>query len=121
MTTIGLFRRDGDGFVGRLATLQIDATVRLTRVEKVSARAPEFRAFVGESECGAGWKPNDPASGAVLNLRLDDPTWAEPIDARLMAREEPLSLIWIRRAEDDKRDERSRNAPPQPTPPPAEG
>lgn len=111
MTTIGLFRREGDGFVGRLATLQIDATVRLAPVDKVSARAPEYRAFVGETECGAAWRPTDAASGAVLNLRLDDQTWAEPIDARLMAGEEPLALVWIRRTEDHKRDERPRNAP----------
>lgn len=102
MTTIGHFRRDGEGFAGRLTTLQLDATVRLTPVEKVSARAPEFRAYVGDTECGAAWKPTDPASGAVLNLRLDDPSWAEPIDARLMAGEDLLPLVWIRPVEKPK-------------------
>lgn len=99
MSTIGFFRRDGDDYVGRLTTLQIDATVRLTPIEKVNARAPEYRAFAGETECGAGWRPNDPASGAILNIELDDPTWAEPIDARLMAGEEPYPLVWKRRKE----------------------
>ncbi len=100
MTMIGTFRRDGDGFVGRVSTLQLDATVRLTPVEKVSPRAPEFRAFAGDTECGAGWKPNDTASGVLLNVKLDDPTWSEPIDARLMAGEEGLPLVWYRRTED---------------------
>lgn len=111
MTTIGHFRRDGEGYAGRLTTLQLDATVRLAPVEKVSARAPTFRAYVGETECGAAWPPTDPASGVVLSLRLDDPTWAEPIDARLMAGEEPLSLVWIRRAEDKEREPRPKPAP----------
>jgi uncharacterized protein (DUF736 family) len=100
MTTIGSFRRDGDGFVGRLSTLQIDATVRLVPIDKLSARAPDFRAFVGDAECGAAWRPLDPASGALLNLELDDPTCAEPINARLMAGEEPHPLVWIRQKPD---------------------
>ena len=104
MTTIGYFRRDGDAYVGRLATLQIDAAVRLVPIDKVSPRSPAFRAYVGETECGAAWRPQDPASGAILNLELDDPTWPEPINARLIAGEEPHPLVWIRqRAADDAR------------------
>ncbi len=111
MTTIGYFRRDGEGFVGRLSTLQLDATVRLTPVEKISARAPEFRAYVGDVECGAAWRPSDAASGAILNLKLDDPTWAEPLDARLMAGEEPFALSWIRKSDDKAREEPRPRAP----------
>ena len=99
MTTIGHFRADGEGFAGRLTTLLLDVTVRLAPIDKVSPRAPEFRALVGETDCGAAWRPTDPASGALLNVRLDDPTWPEPIDARLMAGEEPWPLVWIRRTE----------------------
>ena len=100
MTTIGYFRRDGEAYVGRLSTLQIDATVRLVPIDRLSARAPAFRAFVGETECGAAWRPLDPASGALLNLELDDPTWSEPVNARLMAGEEPHPLVWIRHKPD---------------------
>lgn len=100
MTTIGTFRRDGEDFVGRVSTLMIDATVRLVAVEKVSASAPTFRAFVGEAECGAAWRPTDPASSAVLNVKLDDPTWPDPIHARLMAGEDAHALVWIRRQEE---------------------
>jgi len=111
MTTIGTFRRDGDSFVGRVSTLQLDATVRLTPTEKVSPRAPEFRAFSGERECGAGWRPHDTAAGVVLNVKLDDPTWGEPIDARLMDGEETLPLVWYRRSDDKPRDEGRPRAP----------
>jgi uncharacterized protein (DUF736 family) len=111
MTTIGYFRRDGEAFVGRLSTLQIDTTVRLVPIDKVSPRAPAFRAFVGEAECGAAWRPNDASSGAVLNVELDDPTWAEPINARLMAGEEPHPLVWIRRPDERPREDAKPRAP----------
>lgn len=109
MTTIGHFRRDGEAFTGRLATLGLDASLRLTPAEKFSAKAPDFIALVGETECGAAWRLSD-ATGAILSLRLDDPTWAEPINARLMAAEDGvLPLVWIRRAD----------PPPAVSPPPS--
>jgi uncharacterized protein (DUF736 family) len=109
MTTIGHFRRDGEAFTGRLATLGLDATLRLTPAEKFSSKAPDYIALVGETECGAAWRLSD-TSGAILSLRLDDPTWSEPINARLMAAEDGLlPLVWIRRAD----------PPPAASPPPS--
>lgn len=109
MTTIGHFRRDGEAFTGRLATLGLDATLRLTPAEKFSTKAPDYIALVGETECGAAWRLSD-TSGAILSLRLDDPTWFEPINARLMAAEDGLlPLVWIRRAD----------PPPAASPPPS--
>ena len=56
------------------------------------------------------WRAND-ASGVILNLKLDDPTWPEPISARLMAAEDgDLPLVWIRKADPP---------PAQPAPSPA--
>lgn len=104
MTTIGYFRRDGDGFTGHLDTLALDVTVKLTPAEKFSAKAPDYIALVrkagdGERECGAAWRLND-ASGAMLSLKLDDPTWPEPISGRILAAEDgALPLVWIRRAD----------------------
>jgi uncharacterized protein (DUF736 family) len=99
MTTIGQFRRDGDGFTGRLATLGLDVTLTLVPAEKFSAKAPDYIALVGQAECGAAWRLTD-ASGAILSLKLDDPTWPEPIGARLMAAEDgALPLVWIRRSD----------------------
>lgn len=97
MTTIGHFRRDGEGFAGHLTTLGLDAKVLLAPAEKFSSKAPDYLVVVGESECGAAWRATD-ASGVLLNLKLDDPTWPEPINARLMAAEgDVLPLVWIRR------------------------
>lgn len=99
MSVIGHFRREGDGFVGRLATLALDATLRLAPASRVSAKGPDFIALVGDNEVGAAWRASD-ASGAVLNLKLDDPTWSEPVNARLMAAEDGvLPLTWIRKSD----------------------
>ncbi|NQE61508.1 DUF736 domain-containing protein [Caulobacter sp. RHG1] len=99
MITIGYFRRDGEGFAGRMATLGLDVAITLTPADKFSAKAPDFLAFASERECGAAWKVSD-AIGTLLSLKLDDPTWPEPIGARIMAAEDGvLPLVWIRRAD----------------------
>lgn len=99
MNTIGHFRRDGEGFVGRLTTLTLDADLRLAPGEKFSSKAPDYIAFFGDNECGAAWRATD-AAGALLNLKLDDPSWPEPISARLMAAEGGvLPLTWMRKIE----------------------
>jgi uncharacterized protein (DUF736 family) len=99
MTTIGHFRRDGDGFTGRIDTLALDLTISLIPAEKFSAKAPDYIARTGERECGAAWRVSD-ASGAVLSLKLDDPTWSEPVSGRIMAAEDgALPFVWFRRSE----------------------
>lgn len=99
MTTIGHFRRDGEGFTGSIATLNLDIAIKLTPAEKFSARAPDFIATVGSYACGAAWKLGE-AGGALLSLKLDDPAWPEPLSARLLAAEDgDLPLIWIRRSD----------------------
>lgn len=99
MNTIGHLRRDGDGFIGRLNCLTLDAELRLAPGEKFSSKAPDFVVFAGDNECGAAWRTSD-ASGALLNLKLDDPGWPEPINARLMAAEGgALPLTWIRKTD----------------------
>ena len=109
MTTIGHFRREGDGFKGRIATLGLDVTITLTPAEKFSAKAPDYIAQINDQECGAAWRVSD-ASGAVLSLKLDDPTWSEPVSGRIMAAEDGvLPLVWFRRADPP---------PPAASPPP---
>lgn len=111
MSVIGTFRREGDGFVGRIETLSLEAVVRLAPSGRQSAKGPELLAFKGDHEVGAAWRA-DRASGALYTVKLDDPAWPEPINTRLMAGEDGvLVLTWIRRPE-DKAGERA--APPPP-------
>lgn len=111
MNTIGFFRRDGDGFAGRLTSLSVDAAARIVPAEKFSAKAPDFVVLKDQAECGVGWKVTD-NSGAILSLKLDDPAWPEPINARLLAAEDgELPLTWIRRVDPPA------DRPPPPTQP----
>jgi uncharacterized protein (DUF736 family) len=114
MSILGHFRREGDGFTGRLTTLSLDAGVRLAPTGKVSGKGPDYRILIGENEIGAAWRASE-ASGALLNLKLDDPAWPEPITARLLAAEDGvLPLSWIR----DKPEKAAPAAASQPPPPP---
>lgn len=109
MTTIGHLRRDGVDFVGRLETLTLAADLRLVPANKFSPRAPDFDINAGAVDAGVAWRLTD-TSGAVLSLKLDDPSWPEPINVRAMASEDgELPLVWIRRAD----------TPPTQTAPPA--
>lgn len=111
MTTIGHFRREGDGFTGQFETLSREIAMQLVAANKFSAKAPDFTVLAGAVECGVAWRVTD-TSGAVASIKIDDPAWPEPINARIMASEDGvLPLVWIRKAE----------APPtstSPSPPP---
>lgn len=50
MSVLGHFRREGDGFVGRLATLSLDTALRLVPTGKIVGKGPDFRALVGDNE-----------------------------------------------------------------------
>ncbi len=100
MSVIGQFRRDGDGFVGRVETLSLEAVIRLAPSGRQSAKGPPLLVYKGDFEIGAAWRA-DAASGALYNVKLDDPSWPQPINARLMAAEDDvLPLTWIRRTEE---------------------
>ena len=100
MTTIGNFSRDGDGFSGTISTLALRADVRIVPNDKRNDKAPDYRILVSGLECGAGWRAADEASGALINVKLDDPTWPAPLNARLMRGEGgAFPLTWIRRSD----------------------
>lgn len=95
MITLGHFIAAEGGYAGRLKTLAIDAELRLVPSGADKDKAPSHRVLAGEAECGAAW----PAEGdsAVLNVKLDDPAWPEPIRARLVhGPGEDFLLVWRR-------------------------
>ncbi len=113
MSVIGFFRREGDGFTGRIATLALDVTLRLAPAGRVSAKGPDYIALVGKNEVGAAWKAGD-LSGALLNVKLDDPSWPEPVNVRLMAAENGvLPMTWIRRSETPDKPDKPASPPPE--------
>ena len=97
MATIGTFTLLDGTMVGRLTTLTIDAEVRLEPVaERASAGVPDFRLYRGTSELGAAWAKLSKSGRRFYVVALDDPSFAKPIEARLVGDADAFTLIWSR-------------------------
>jgi uncharacterized protein (DUF736 family) len=101
MSVIGTFKRTGNEFTGEVVTLSVQqANVRIVReTQRANDDAPTHRVFVGRAEIGAGWtKPKRDGSGDYLSLKLDDPSFNQPIFANLWEDEQggDYKLIWSR-------------------------
>lgn len=98
MATIGTFTRSGDTFNGTVKTLSINAKVTIRPVEKMSDKAPDYRASAGSVDLGAGWQKTSKEDRPYVSVKLDDPSFHAPIYATLVEGEEPgtFNLIWSR-------------------------
>jgi uncharacterized protein (DUF736 family) len=99
MATIGTFTSNGNGFTGTIKTLNLNVKARVERVENPSDKAPQFRIFSGAVELGAAWqKTAKDTERDYLSVKLDDPSFPNPIYATLVEVEgqEGLQLIWSR-------------------------
>ena len=102
MATIGTFKKTGNEYTGEIVTLSVQAKkVRIVSSEKrLSDSAPTHRVFVGQAEIGAGWTKISQGGRDYLALKLDDPSFAAPVFANLIADEDGEShrLIWSRQS-----------------------
>lgn len=100
MATIGNFKTTGNEFTGEIVTLTVQAKkVRIVPVDqRTSDNAPSHRIFVGPAEIGAGWTKTSQGGRDYLALKLDDPSFAAPVFANLIADEDGTThrLIWSR-------------------------
>lgn len=107
MAQIGTFKRTKTGISGRIRTLALDAELVLIPVDKRDAdNAPDYRVHLGDvdgsevgPEVGAGWKRTGEKVGEYVSLRLDDPTFAQPIRANLFQADDKgtaFDLLWNR-------------------------
>jgi len=101
MITIGTFTRTSDGaYEGAIRTLTLNAkAVRIRPVEAPAAKHPDFRVHAGDIELGAAWKKTSKAEREYLSVRLDDPSFAEPLHALLVETATGFSLVWSRWAQ----------------------
>jgi uncharacterized protein (DUF736 family) len=103
MAIIGKFKATENGYDGTIETLTLKAEVDFEPVEhKSSEKAPDFRIFTKNSgyEIGAAWETTSRETGApYLSVKLDDPSFAAPIQCRLVKTGAELghSLLWDRR------------------------
>lgn len=64
MATIGNFTKTANGFSGTIQTIGLKAKVTITPAEKRGESQPDFRAFVGKVEIGAGWARTSKGGGS---------------------------------------------------------
>ena len=109
MAIIGQFTRTPTGFAGRLRTIVLDDEFVFVPTEGGDAKdAPVYRIRLGDEdgpEAGAVWKAK---TGTDLSVVLDDPSFAQPIRARMFQTDEEgrsWAVRWIRPKKQDKQDE----------------
>ncbi|MCW6511319.1 DUF736 domain-containing protein [Lichenifustis flavocetrariae] len=100
MATIGSFKKIGTGYTGEITTLSVQAkNVKIVHEEtRTSEGAPHYRIFVGRAEIGAAWIKRSNEGRGYLSLKLDDPSFSNPIFANLFEDDsaESHSLVWSR-------------------------
>jgi uncharacterized protein (DUF736 family) len=102
MATIGSFTKGDNGsYTGTVRTLTVNAKTRLQPdADKTKDNAPDFRVYAGPAEIGAAWRKTAQDTGReYLSVKLDDPSFAQPIYASLVEAEggKEFNLIWSRR------------------------
>ena len=100
MARIGSFKQVAGEYRGEISTLTIAAkAVRIAPADSAGGNAPSHRVFAGDLEVGAGWEKRTRDDRPYLSVKLDDPSFAEPIFAQLFAADEgAFDLVWSRAA-----------------------
>ncbi|MNL13467.1 hypothetical protein D3C87_1343760 [compost metagenome] len=105
MVQIGTFTHRTDGFFGRIRTLTLDAEVTILPIDETDAEnAPNHRIFADGLEVGAAWNRTGERVGAYLSVTIDDPSFIEPIRARMFesdTRKDVWNLHWTRKTRRD--------------------
>ena len=101
MSTIGTFTKQEDGFNGTLRTLSLNVKCKIVAIPNPGNKAPDYRVLAGATEIGAAWKRQSKANRDYLSVRIDDPTFPAPVNARLINGEDgEASLYWTRRGDE---------------------
>ena len=101
MTTIGSFTKHDSGYNGSLQTLAFNVKVKIVAVPRESEKAPDYRVLAGAMEIGAAWKRQTAGHKTYLSVKLDDPSFASPVHARLVEDGNGgATLYWTRRNDD---------------------
>ncbi|HTM82185.1 DUF736 domain-containing protein [Asticcacaulis sp.] len=99
MSVIGKFQSTNGEILGEIFTLTVQLqNVRIVREEGTSNEdAPTHRIFVGRAEIGAAWSKTSRDQKAYLSLKIDDPSFSQPLFANLF-QDAPgdYTLVWSR-------------------------
>ena len=88
MAIIGTFTKADEKFSGELKTLSLKAKISIVPTALDGENTPDFRVMAGTTEIGKGKD--------YVSLKLDDPTFAAPVYANLVERQDKHVLIWNR-------------------------
>lgn len=106
MAQIGTFTRNDDGFFGNISTLTLDAKIAILPAEKSdTANAPDHRVFCEGMEIGAAWDRIGEKAGSYLSVSIDDPSFSQPIRAKLFQSDVEKSVWGLHWSRLSKRDE----------------
>jgi uncharacterized protein (DUF736 family) len=81
-TTIGDFTKAANGFTGTIQAIGLKAQVTYPGREAGKSQ-PDFRAFVGKVEIGAGWAGTGKGGPEFVSVNLDHPSFAARTEADL--------------------------------------
>ena len=101
MTSIGTFTRQDDGFNGTLRTLAFSVNLKIVPIAKGKDNGPDYRILAGAAEIGAAWKRQSAANKPYVSVRLDDPSFAAPVNARLVDGEDGTAVLYWNRRSDE--------------------
>ena len=101
MKSIGTFTRQDDGFNGTLRTLAFSVNLKIVPIARSKENGPDYSVLANATEIGAAWKRQSAANKPYLSVRLDDPSFAAPVNARLVDAEDGIAVLyWSRRSDD---------------------
>ncbi len=96
---IGTFTLRDASYIGNIRTLHLNLSIVIEPTGPKQGKAPDYRVMAGECEVGAGWSQTAKSGEKYLNLKLDDPSFLQPLEARLVpAKDKPdtFLLFWER-------------------------
>lgn len=104
MATLGYVTKKEDGsYEGRIATLSINAPVRIVPIMATSDRAPNFRILAHNAEVGAAWSKTSAEGKSYVSLTFDVPELPQKLYANLGVAPDQdddnvFAIIWNRPA-----------------------
>ena len=99
MAQIGAFILKDGAWTGTIRTMTINVKAQLVPNQEKANGAPDFRLYAGGAELGAAWRQESKdGETPYLAVRLDDPSFAQPMRAAFFENEKEGTgvLVWNR-------------------------
>ena len=98
MAVIANFNLKDGKYTGTIRTMTINVKAQIVPNENQTTGAPDWRVLAGGAELGAGWNEETDDGRPYVSMKLDDPTFHQPIRAAFFENEEESTgfMIWNR-------------------------